>query len=89
MASSPSARFSVVVGAAEEELIIATMLPEEEDMGTLFSSSNGEVMEKMLEKPGFGSESCFERGGLGSLLKSARGRQPHGSRNNFMTRGIP
>ena len=77
MASSPSSASarSSVVGAAEAE-VIATMLPEDEDIGTLFSS-NGEVMEKMPENPGFGSESCFDRGGCWSLLKSARGRQPY------------
>lgn len=67
-ASSPSARLSVV-GAAEAEAI-ATMLPEDEDIGTLFSSSKGDVMENMPENPGFGSESCFDSGICCSFVKS-------------------
>ena len=80
MASSPSSASSrsSAVGASEVEVVIATMLPDDEDIGTWFVYSNGEVMEKMPENPGFGSESCFDRGGgWGSSLISAQGCQPY------------
>ena len=59
---------SSAVGAVEADRAIATMLPEDEEIGTLFSSK-GEVMEKMPENPGFSDAgTCFGPSLLSSVL---------------------